>query len=275
MTFRKVDTDPHRLPLLNHPLDAPTVFRPDQLVQAVRDQRQPAPTGIPEICVLDFDGDLTDFLVSAHEVRACEAWPCFHTSMWSLTIDGQCCGIIPRTIGGPYTVLVAEQLAVCGVRIVVRLTSAGRVGSRLAVPGVVIVERAIRDEGTSYHYLPAGESVEASAGIADALHVEVSTIELPVERGLVWTTDAPYRETSEQIERYACMGALAVEMQAASLFAFGLARGVAVGMVAHVTNAPDDNGERFDKGSHELQRDLLLAVCRGARRFLDQPTVTG
>jgi uridine phosphorylase len=71
------------------------------------------------------------------------------------------------------------------------------------------------------------------------------------------------------------MGALAVEMQAASLFAFAAARGFAVGMVAHVTNAPDYDGERFDKGSHELQRDLLHAVCRGARRFLNQSVVTG
>ena len=154
-------------------------------------------------------------------------------------------------------------------------TSAGRVGSRLPVPGVVVVERAIRDEGTSYHYLSASESVEASAGIADALEAEVLAIGLPVQRGLVWTTDAPYRETAEQIDRYARMGALAVEMQAASLFAFAFARGVAVGMVAHVTNAPGYDGERFDKGSHELQRDLLHAVCRGARRFLNQLVISG
>ncbi len=270
MTFGKAAPDPRRLPLLNHPLHAPTVFRPEELVQAVRDQRQPvANDNIPEICVMDFDGDLTDALVNAHEVLACEAWPCFHTSMWSLTIDDQRFGIIARTIGGPYTVLVAEQLAACGVRMIVGLTSAGRIGLRLPIPGVVIVERAIRDEGTSYHYLPAGESVAAPAGVADALEAEVSAIGLPVERGLVWTTDAPYRETAEQIDRYERMGALAVEMQAASLFAFAMARRVAVGMVAHVTNAPDHEGERFDKGTHELQRGLLRAVCRGARRFLD------
>ena len=80
---------PRHLPLLNHPLHAPTVFRPEELVQAVRDQRQPEATDMPEICVLDFDGDLTDALVNAHEVQVCEAWSCFHTSMWSLTIDGQ------------------------------------------------------------------------------------------------------------------------------------------------------------------------------------------
>ena len=69
-----------------------------------------------------------------------------------------------------------------------------------------------------------------------------------MQRGLVWTTDAPYRETAEQIDRYARIGALAVEMQAASLFAFAAAQKVAVGLVAHVTNAPDHDGDRFEKG---------------------------
>ena len=273
MTFKNAASDHRRLPLLDHPLHAPTVFRPEELVQAVRDQRQPDQAGIPDICVLEFDGDLTDALVRAREVQACDGWPCFHTRMWSLAIDDQRYGIIARTIGGPYAVLVAEQLAVCGVRIIVGLTSAGRIGVHLPVPCVVVVERAIRDEGTSFHYLPASESVDGAAGVADALEAAVSAIDLPVQRGLVWTTDAPYRETAEQIDRYARMGALAVEMQAASLFAFAAARGVTVGMVAHVTNAPEANVDRFDKGSHECQRGLLIAVCRGARRFLDQSVV--
>src|SRR5207248_1253196 len=133
--FKKVGRDPWHLPLLNHPLHAPTVFRPEELIQAVREQRRLETADIPEVCVLDFDGDLTDALVKAREVRESEGWPCFHTKMWTLTIGGHRCGIIARTIGGPYSVLIAEQLAVCGVRLVVGLTSAGRVGSRLPVPG--------------------------------------------------------------------------------------------------------------------------------------------
>ena len=264
----KAMRDVSHLPLLDHPLNSPSVFRPEDLVDDIRGQRRIHALDLPEVCVLDFDGDMTDALVGAGEVRSCDGWPCFHTSMWALPVDGGCCGLIARTIGGPYAVLVAEQLAVCGVRAIVGLTSAGRVGSVLPVPGVVVADRAIRDEGTSYHYLPASETVEALPGLADALEAAVTTVGLPVERGLVWTTDAPYRETSEQIDRHARLGALAVEMQAASLFAFAAARKVPVGVVAHVTNTPERDITRFDKGSHELQRELLHAVCRGAQRFL-------
>jgi len=268
ITFTKTSPDASHLPLLNHPLHEPSTFRPEDLVEAVRGQRRLDALDLPEVCVLDFDGDITDALVDAREVWACEGWPCFHTSMWALPVGGFYCGLIARTIGGPYAVLVAEQLVVCGVRVIIGLASAGRVGSGLPVPGVVVADRAIRDEGTSYHYLPAGETVEALPSLADALEAEVTAVGLPVRRGLVWTTDAPYRETSGQLDRYSRMGALAVEMQAASLFAFAAARNVAVGVVAHVTNAPEQDGEPFDKGSYHLQFELLHAVCRGAHRFL-------
>src|SRR5208283_223541 len=260
--------NPYQLPLLNHPLDAPTLFRPEELVQAVRAQRSIPAEDLPEVCLLDFDGDLTDALIQAGDAEVCKAWPCFHTAMWTFEADGARFGIIARTIGGPYAVLVAEQLAVCGVRVVIGLTSAGRIDSRLPVPGIVIADQAIRDEGTSFHYLPPSDSVKAPSEVADALQCELSSVGLPVWRGLVWTTDAPYRETAEQIRRYADMGALGVEMQAAALFAFAAARGLPVGLVAHVTNAPDHAAEPFDKGSADLQRNLLRALCRGGNRFI-------
>lgn len=256
------------IPLLEHALDDPSAFRPEDLVASVREQRGVEPLKLPDVCVLDFDGDLTDALVETGEAVPCPGWPCFHTAMWSVDVDGRPCGLIARTIGGPYAVLVAEQLAVCGVRAAVGLTSAGRVGGTLPVPGVVVADRAIRDEGTSLHYLAPSETVEAPPGMAEALTPELQMVGLPARRGMVWTTDAPYRETAAQIARHAERGALAVEMQAASLFAFAAARGFPVGVVAHVTNAPEQGEENFDKGTRDLQRELLRAACRGVRRFL-------
>ncbi|MFW6062155.1 MAG: nucleoside phosphorylase, partial [Planctomycetota bacterium] len=236
------------LPLRHHALDEPTAFRPEDLVAAVRCQRGAGPGTVPPLGILEFDGDLTDKLIARGEVRRCEDWPCFHTQMWLWPKDQPRCGIVARTIGGPYTVLVAEQMAVCGVKAVVGLASAGRIGRALPLPGIVVADQAVRDEGTSLHYLPAAETVRSDAELAAALAEAVQPIDLPVRRGLVWTTDAPYRETRSQIDHWASRGVLAVEMQAASLFAFGQARGVPTGLVAHVTNAIDHHGEPFHKG---------------------------
>ena len=263
--------DRSRLPLLNHPLEQASAFTPVALIAAVRDERGLPAKPVPPICVLDFDGDLTDWLVSAGTVRPCPDWACFHTTMHVLEIDGIACAVVPRTIGGPYAVLVAEQLAASGARIVFGFTSAGRVSPSLPVPSLVVATRAIRDEGTSYHYLPPEETIEAQPGVVEALLSELGAIGLPVSAGLVWTTDAPYRETLEQLKRHAETGALAVEMQAASLFAFGTAREFPVGVVAHVTNAVGRTEEQFDKGGAPLGHEIFKAICRAGRRVLASP----
>lgn len=256
-------------PLLRHALAAPSVFTPESLIEAVRVERSLRPDPVPEVCILEFDGDLTDWLVANGRTERLPAWACFHTTMEAVDVDGKKVGLIARTIGGPYTVLVAEQLAASGAQIIIGLTSAGRVSETLPIPSLVIASSALRDEGTSYHYLPASEAVEGDAALAKALRESLSSLDLPVITGRVWTTDAPYRETAEQLESHARNGIQAVEMQAASLFAFGAARNVRCGVVAHVTNglnhAPD---YQFDKGSHHLGFELLKNLGRAGLRSL-------
>ncbi len=256
------------LPLLSHPYDKPSVFSPNDLVEAVKSDRNIQEINIPDICVLEFDGDLTDKLKQQGELIHCDSWPCFHTDLWCWRHDEISCGIIPRTIGGPYTVLVAEQLAVCGVKAVVGLTSAGRISQSLPLPSIVVANEAIRDEGVSYHYLPPAETVEATPSLTPYLERSLKTLDQPVHSGLVWTTDAPYRETKEEIDRYADRGVLAVEMQAASLFSFGVYMNFPVGLVAHVTNAVDHDGKQFEKGQDDFEKSLLLAICSGVNNWL-------
>jgi uridine phosphorylase len=260
---------PFPVPLLNHPLEEPSAFTPETLVSAVRAERRLSAQKVPEVCVLEFDGDLTDALVMKGAATHCEAWACFHTTMFSIQLDGVRCGLIPRTIGGPYAVLIAEQLRASGAKVVLGLTSAGRVNPELPIPSLVVAASAVRDEGTSYHYLPAGSTVESNNALAGILASELNRFALPVSQGMVWTTDAPYRETEVQLAAHAAAGVLAVEMQAASLFAFGAARHMPVGVVAHVTNAVNHDGRPFDKGRAVSGELLLKAVFRAGRQFLN------
>jgi uridine phosphorylase len=81
----------------------------------------------------------------------------------------------------------------------------------------------------------------------------------------VWTTDAPYRETKKQLNKWTRERVLAVEMQAASLFAFGVARQASVASVAMVSNAVDHAGVQFDTGSQEDGLRVLKGIARAAR----------
>jgi uridine phosphorylase len=257
------------IPLLAHPLEAPAAFTPEALLEAVRLARGlPRGDAVPPVCVLDFDGDLTDWLVSTGAAKSWKSWACFHTTMQAFEVDGTPCGVVPRTIGGPYATLIAEQLKASYAQVILGLTSAGRVAASVPVPSLVVATAAVRDEGTSYHYLPASSPAVAHAALANFLLRGLEGFGVPVLSGSVWTTDAPYRETNQQLAEYAQQGVLAVEMQAASLFAFATARGIPVGVVAHVTNAVDQEKAPFDKGSQEFSQRLLEAMCRAAQSFL-------
>ena len=98
------------LPLLQHALESPSAFTPERLMDAVRTERGLAVEAVPPLCVLDFDGDLSDRLEDQGMTSPMASWACFHTSMRVMALDGLSCGIVARTIGGPYAVLVAEQL---------------------------------------------------------------------------------------------------------------------------------------------------------------------
>ncbi len=235
------------IPLLQHPLNEPSAFTAEALVAAVRSERKLPRQVVPRICILEFDGDLTDWLVKTAHARAYENWACFHTVMHSIDVDGNSCGIIARTIGGPYAVLIAEQLRASGAELILGLTSAGRVSRLLPLPSLVVAQEAIRDEGTSYHYVAAGNRVESNPELVEALVNGIASLGLPVSSGLVWSTDAPYRETKRQLDTHAAEGVLAVEMQAASLFAFSQATGMPVGVVALVSNAVDHTEDTFKK----------------------------
>ncbi|CAN5598858.1 hypothetical protein BH09MYX1_BH09MYX1_41780 [soil metagenome] len=259
-------------PLFDHNHDAPSVFTPKSLLDAVVTVRGLPHARVPAVVVLEFDGDLYDRLLR-EGASLLPTWACFHTPMCIIDVDGAACGVIPRTIGGPFATLVLEQLFASGARVVVGLTSAGRVARAHTLPHFVVADSAIRDEGTSLHYIAASRTIAAPQSLAAALEREVSGLSLPTYRGLVWTTDAPYRETKEMLRAREEEGALAVEMQAASLFACAAARGGEVGVVAYVINAADAESEPFAKGPEDIERRLLDAICRAAIRHAGMLTV--
>ena len=239
---------------------------------SVRSLRGQPPGLVPAICVLEFDGDLTDWLVANGRAIRCDYWHCFHTTMHSVDCDGIHIGIVPRTIGGPYAVLVAEQMHAAGAQVIVGLTSAGRVTPELPLPCLVIATSAIRDEGTSCHYLPPARDVQCPTAILEDLQRELPSAGWAVRSGQVWTTDAPYRETEADLRHWAAAGILAVEMQAASLFAFGAARGANVAVVAMVSNAVDHQGDQFNTGTEEDGWRILQSIARAADAFVRRLT---
>ncbi|MGE8944512.1 nucleoside phosphorylase [Leptospira interrogans] len=225
-----------------------SVFNPANLLREARRQKGLPDTPIPEICILDPDGDIVRHLRATGRAQPAEGWACYHSEMIRFTHGGRDYGIVGCAVGASYAVLLAEQMFVSGCRLLVSMTSSGQIKPLRAPPYFILIERALRDEGTSYHYLPAdGDYAIADPELVASVTAALAQSCTPVERGASWTTDAPYRETPEAIEAAHTAGILAVEMEAAALYAFAEARNKPVLCFAHVTNQMGQIGD-FEKG---------------------------
>jgi uridine phosphorylase len=250
---------------------APSVFRPEALLREARRQKGLPLIGVPQVCVLDPDGDVVRHLKRTGIGCVHEGWACYHTELLTFDLNGVGeVGIIGCAVGAPFAVLVAEQLFASGCQLLVSVTSAGQITENGPTPYFVLIDRALRDEGTSYHYLPPATFAEAPDATSFAL-VSEAVWRLPgiaVQRGATWTTDAPYRETEAAITRARDLGALAVEMEAAALYAFATATGRSVLCLAHVTNAMAQTEGDFEKGEADGATATLAVVAAVAGAWL-------
>ncbi len=259
-----------RAPILDkkNPAD-PSVFLPSAMIRKARRQKGLAEVPVPPVCILDPDGDLVRRLRAADEAKRFEAWPCYHSELFTFSLAGQTVGIVGCAVGASYAVLIAEELLTCGCRHLVSLTSAGQIVPAGPPLYFIIIDRALRDEGTSYHYAEPAEFAEANAGLVAAAVRAVEGLPITCRIGASWTTDAPFRETVEAIENARERGILAVEMEAAALYAFGRFHDVPVLCLAHVTNSMGQVDGDFEKGAADGTDDalkLLECVVAGVTR---------
>lgn len=258
-------SDPTKLPLLEHDPDEPSVFLPGNLLESARRQKRVEAVAVPRACLLDMDGEIVERLASSGRAWRDGAWPCFHTGLYRWAVGGDEYGIVGGTVGAPFAVLVAEELFASGCQVLASISSAGLVAEQVAPPFFVLVDRALRDEGTSHHYLPPSRFV---AGDGPLLRSVLGALDLPgvrVVRGASWTTDAPFRETEPLVASRRADGIVCVEMEAAALLAFAAAQRRPVVCLAHVTNAMATRPEDFEKGG-DAGLEEAISVCAAVLR---------
>jgi uridine phosphorylase len=128
--------------------------------------------------------------------------------------------------GSPMTTELAEEFVAMGVKRMILMTWGGLLQTELKPGDIIVIDRAIRDEGASYHYLPPAKYVDANMELTDQLIDAIHARTGQCTRGTTWTTDAPFRETVEEIRQYQSEGVKTVEMESAGLFTIGQIRQV-------------------------------------------------
>ncbi|MEX2228531.1 MAG: nucleoside phosphorylase [Dehalococcoidia bacterium] len=226
---------------------------------------------LPPVAIASFFSTVTDQLVTATGAqetvfarRRASAGRVYATEAIAVGTMG---------MGAPAAVMHLEEWAAAGVRTLLVIGAAGTLQPAAPIGAVVLAERAIRKEGTSYHYLAADRPARATPGLVDAWQRALAAAGAMAHRGEHWTTDAPYREHVEKIRRYRAHGVLSVDMEVSALYAAAEALGLrcAAGLAISDVLFDDDgwvggfDGDAY-AGALRALSESALAVARSLDR---------
>jgi purine-nucleoside phosphorylase len=246
--------------LLNKYYQEQSVFLPENLLREARRQKKRRECNVPALCLLDPDGDLTEFLLRHGKAERNECWACYHSLLYTFEKEEIQIGIIPCIVGSSYSVLVAEQLFVSGCKLLISVTSAGVINPPSHAKRFGLITKTIRDEGTSYHYLPPDKPATLLNDLLEKLKPSLRQTECPFFEASSWTTDAPYRETQTAINHMIAHNITCVEMEASALYALATAKQYNIICFAHLTNSMAKSEGDFEKGEEFGSIDTLALV---------------
>ena len=139
-------------------------------------------------------------------------WP-----IYEVTYHGRSLALYKGRLGAPACVGCFEDIVPMGAKRIILLGNCGVLDKRIEDCGIIIPTRAIRDEGTSYHYAPASDYIDVNTKYIPLFQSILKEHGYPYVTGSTWTTDAFYRETRDKIARRKQMGAICVEMECAAM----------------------------------------------------------
>ena len=190
---------------------------------------------VPEHAVPCFFQDVITLLVESYNARISHTFrsEIGDNHLYELDIDGKRLAVFHPGVGAPLAAAFLEEAIAIGCHKFIACGGAGVLDKSIAVGHLIVPETALRDEGTSYHYLPPAREVHAHPGAIEAISQTLNKHQVPFLQTKTWTTDAFYRETTPKIQRRRQEGCLAVEMEAAAFFAVAQFREVPFGQILY------------------------------------------
>jgi uridine phosphorylase len=214
---------------------------------------------VPRKAVLIFDRKMEERMARKDWLR--DSAGMYAMSRRDLKAADGSMGVFRIAIGAPMTAMAVEELSAQGAEEFLILGTAG--GVVAPAPGeLVLCTKALRDEGTSHHYLPESRYAYPDRSLVRRLGAAMKKAGMRFSAGPSWTTDAPYRETGKEVARYHRDGVLTVEMEAAALFASARALGASAAAVFMVSDRLTPDGwSGFVKGRRPAELEELAAVA--------------
>jgi uridine phosphorylase len=179
------------------------------------------PVDAPAHCVICFFGEVVESVCAKHQAKTIAKlkWEDGVHRLSEICVRGKCLAVLHPGVGAAIAASILEEAIALGCRKFIACGGAGVLNRDIAVGHIVVPTCAVRDEGTSYHYLPPGREVKPSIRAIAAIKRTLRSHNVDYITGKTWTTDAPYRETLAKVKRRRAEGCVTVEMEAAAFFA--------------------------------------------------------
>ncbi len=249
------------IPILEFDPERRAVINPDIVTERVSDA---------DGCVLSFFSNIVETMASEQDlpkVARLRSEMGEHP-VYRCDVEGVPIGLFACGVGAPLAAGQLEELIALGYRNFIVCGSAGVLDREIQFGKIVVCTNALREEGTSYHYLPPGLAVESDRAATRILVDHLDGTGIAHIQGRTWSTDAFYRETPTKVARRREQGCLTVEMEAAALFAVAQFRGVRLAQMLYggddVSGAEWDP-RRWSDRRHGIRAELItiaLSACR-------------
>lgn len=252
------DTRTNDAPILEFDPTREAMLEPTRLIRRA---------DVPERAVLCFFQDVIDILVERHEAKVIKRLrsEIGRNPVYEIALRGQRLAVVHPGVGAPLAGGFLEEVIALGCRSFIACGGAGVLDSAIAVGHVLVPTSAVRDDGTSYHYLPPSREVSADSLAVAAIEQALTEHQVEYLLCKTWTTDAIYRETPEKIKRRRAEGCLTVEMESAAFFAIAAFRDVRFGQILY--GGDDVGSEEWSSrewNSHASVREKLFWLAADA-----------
>ncbi len=234
---RKVAPLKRRLfPIIEHDPSPRSIIEPSRITERIE---------VPKHCVLCFFQEVLDSHTTARgrEINVLEGEGGPH-QIHQIEFEGKPLVVAHPRVGAPMAVATLERLIALGCRKFIACGGAGVLDSSIAVGHIIVPYAAIRDEGTSYHYLRPGREVGPHPRAISAIEKTLRANRVEYIVAKTWTTDGLYRETRARMLARKRAGCLTVEMEAAAFFAAAKFRRVMLGQILY--GGDDLGGAEWD-----------------------------
>lgn len=235
----------YSIPLLEFDPEREAIIEPARVIKH-RD--------VPERCVFCFFREAIDDAAEKLSLRS--LYPIKSDMgplpVYSAEYNGLAIGIVPAMVGAPLAAALFEAIIARGGRKFIACGGAGVLDGAIGSGDIIVPTSAVRDEGTSYHYLPPEREAYPSPQAVETITRVLDRHKCHYVKGKTWTTDGFYRETPNRVARRRKQGCLTVDMEAAALFAVAEFRGVQIGQLLY--GGDDVSGIEWDR--RELGRKI-------------------